>query len=358
MFFSGDPSTRKRVDLGGRSSKERDRQKLLEQTRLERNRRLWLRQQNSAALKIQKCFRGRKEVETERSKVRENFLKTHGERCHTVDRQCFSPDSDFLRHLLFFFNPTYTTDVSVLVETCRSLLEFVRDNGDVVSLFAGTEYASKAALVRYRVKKFAHACIRAVYGNRNKLRDQLFMESEKSCTSAILLLDAVTLLIDLGLPWACSTVTYLLQRNIYSLFREIVLIGKDRSFPASNRVVSSFERVLGLITSHIGQGICTCPIVDPQCFFPSQILTIPFLWRFFPHLKEIFASPSVSRHYFHQMKLCMKDHINVLPPDIAIDLPGYACLLGNLLEVARLAFAQPESFTMVNTKDIPLALLK
>lgn len=346
MFFSGDPSTRKRVDLGGRSSKERDRQKLLEQTRLERNRRLWLRQQNSAALKIQKCFRGRKEVETERSKVRENFLKTHGERCHTVDRQCFSPDSDFLRHLLFFFNPTYTTDVSVLVETCRSLLEFVRDNGDVVSLFAGTEYASKAALVRYRVKKFAHACIRAVYGNRNKLRDQLFMESEKSCTSAILLLDAVALLIDLGLPWACSTVTYLLQRNIYSLFREIVLIGKDRSFPASNRVVSSFERVLGLITSHIGQGTCTCPTVDPQCFFPSQILTIPFLWRFFPHLKEIFASPSVSRHYFHQMKLCMKDHINVLPPDIAIDLPGYACLLGNLLEVAGLAFAQPESFTM------------
>lgn len=53
MFFSGDPTTRKRVDLGGRSSKERDRQKLLEQTRLERNRRLWLRQQNSAALKIQ-----------------------------------------------------------------------------------------------------------------------------------------------------------------------------------------------------------------------------------------------------------------------------------------------------------------
>jgi len=53
MFFSGDPSNRKRVDLGGRSSKERDRKNLLEQTRLERNRRLWLRQQNSAALRIQ-----------------------------------------------------------------------------------------------------------------------------------------------------------------------------------------------------------------------------------------------------------------------------------------------------------------
>ncbi|KAJ8528900.1 hypothetical protein K7X08_030640 [Anisodus acutangulus] len=346
MFFSGDPSTRKRVDLGGRSSKERDRQKLLEQTRLERNRRLWLRQQNSAAIKIQKCFRGRKEVEAERSKVRENFLKTYGERCHPVDRLCFGPDSDFLRQLLFFFNPTYTTDVSVLVETCRSLLEFVRDSGDVVSLFAGTEYASNPALVRYRVKKFVHTCIRAVYGNRNNLRDQLFMESEKSCKSAILLLDAVTLLIDLRLPWACSTVTYLLQRNIYSLFREIILIGKERSFPASNRVVSSFERVLALITSHVGQSTCTCPSFDPQCCFPSQILTIPFLWQFFPHLKEIFASPSVSRHYFQQMTLYMKDHINVLPPDIAIDLPGYASLLGNLLEVAGFAFAQPESFNM------------
>ncbi|XP_075085690.1 E3 ubiquitin-protein ligase UPL6 isoform X1 [Nicotiana tabacum] len=346
MFFSGDPSTRKRVDLGGRSSKERDRQKLLEQTRLERNRRLWLRQQNCAAIKIQKCFRGRKEVEAECSKVRESFLKTYGDRCHRVDRQCFGPDSDFLCQLLFFFNPTYSTDVSILVETCRSLLEIVRDSGDVVSLFAGMDCASDLGLVRYRLKKFVHACIRAVYGNRNKLRDQLFMESEKSCTSAILLLDAVTLLIDLRFPWACSSVTHLLQRNIYSLFREIILIGKERNFPASNRVVSSFERVLGLIIPHIGQSTCSCASVDPRCCFPSQILTIPFLWRFFPHLKEVFASPSVSRHYFHQMALCMKEHVNVLPPDIEIDLPGYASLLGNLLEVARLAFALPESFTM------------
>lgn len=53
MFFSGDPSTRKRVDLGGRSTKERDARKLLEQTRMERNRRLLQKQQNAAALKIQ-----------------------------------------------------------------------------------------------------------------------------------------------------------------------------------------------------------------------------------------------------------------------------------------------------------------
>lgn len=74
MFFSGDPSTRKRVDLGGRSSKERDRQKLLEQTRLERNRRLFQRQQTSAAIKIQKCFRAWTAVQAEHHKVREVFF--------------------------------------------------------------------------------------------------------------------------------------------------------------------------------------------------------------------------------------------------------------------------------------------
>jgi ubiquitin-protein ligase E3 C len=39
MFFSSDPSERKRVDLGGRSNKERDRKVLLDQTREERRRR-------------------------------------------------------------------------------------------------------------------------------------------------------------------------------------------------------------------------------------------------------------------------------------------------------------------------------
>lgn len=57
MFFSGDPSARRRVDLGGRSSKERDRKVLLEQTREERRRRQGLRLQNSSATKIQVCSR-------------------------------------------------------------------------------------------------------------------------------------------------------------------------------------------------------------------------------------------------------------------------------------------------------------
>ncbi|KAK6117789.1 hypothetical protein DH2020_048461 [Rehmannia glutinosa] len=74
MFFTGDPSTRKRVDLGGRSTKEIDRQKLLEQTRLERNRRLCVRQQNSAALKIQESVERSVILAPEKSNQSANVL--------------------------------------------------------------------------------------------------------------------------------------------------------------------------------------------------------------------------------------------------------------------------------------------
>ncbi|KAH6757940.1 ubiquitin protein ligase 6 [Perilla frutescens var. hirtella] len=344
MFFSGDPTTRKRVDLGGRSSKERDRQKLLEQTRLERNQRLWMRQQNSAALVIQKCFRGRKVAESERSKVREKFFHTYGQYCQDVNRQCFGRDSDFIYQFLFFFNPRYVADFSALVEICRLLLEFVRDSeGDVVSLFAGKDYSSKLDPVGYRVKNLAYACLRAIYENRDHLKGQLFSAPEKSNQSANVLLEAVILLIDPRLPWACNIVCYLSERNMYSMFRDIVLLGK-KNLPCSTGTVSSLERLLALIISHVDQASCTCSNSDPQRSFSSQILVVPFLWRLFPHLKEIYAAPRLSQHYLHHMASCVKDHTNVLPGDISSDFPSYACLLGNLLEAAGVAITQHGSF--------------
>ncbi|KAK9288799.1 hypothetical protein L1049_017264 [Liquidambar formosana] len=348
MFFSGDSSTRKRVDLGGRSSKERDRQKLLEQTRLERNRRLWLRQQNSAALKIQKCFRGRRAVEAEHSKVREQFFIAYGKRCQNVDRLCFGLDSEFLRQLLFFFNAQNVGDFSALVETCRLLQQFVRDSGDIVSLFAGMDYSSKHTLVDYRVKQLAYACIQAVHKNRNQLKDQLLMSSEKSSTSTILLLEAVVMLINPKLPWVCKVVGYLLERNAYTLLRDIILTGKESMNTCTSiGKVSSLERLVGLIISHVGQAPCICPDIDPQWSFSSQILTVPFLWHLFPYLKEVFATRGLSQHYIHQMALCVQNHANVLPNDISTEFPGYACLLGNILETAAVAFSQPDcSFDM------------
>lgn len=72
---------------------------------------------------------------------------------------------------------------------------------------------------------------------------------------------------------------------------------------------------------------------------------------------QMFAAPRLSQHYAHQMALCAKDHGNVLPADISIDFPSYACLLGNLLEAAGVSVAQPGSLTWVNDLAFLLKLL-
>ncbi|KAK8578412.1 hypothetical protein V6N13_116257 [Hibiscus sabdariffa] len=348
MFFSGDPASRKRVDLGGRSSKERDRQKLLEQTRLERNRRLWSRRQNSAALKIQKNFRGRKVVEAEHAKVREHFHQTYGKHCQNVDRHCFGPDSEFLRQLIFFFDARNLNDFSVFVETCRLLLNLVQDSGDTIGLFAGMDYSPNHSLVAYRLKRFSFACIQAIHQNRNQLKDQLLMTTEESSASAIILLQALLLLLDPKLPWACKAVGYLMQRNVFSLFREIILTVKENiNARGSFGKTSALERVLALMISHVGQSPCICLNVDSQWSFSSQILTIPFLWQLFPYLKEVFSSWSLTLYYTRQTALCVQNHPNLLPTDISNDFPGYACLLGNILETAGAALSLPDcSFEM------------
>ncbi|XP_043725409.1 E3 ubiquitin-protein ligase UPL6-like isoform X2 [Telopea speciosissima] len=345
MFFTGDSSTRKRVDLGGRSSKERDRQKLLEQAQLERKRRLNLRQQNSAALKIQKCFRGRKAVEAERSKMREQFCLTFGKHCQKVDRNCFNSDSGFLQQLLFFFNAHNNGDFVALVEACRLLHRFVQASGDIiVDLFVGMDYKSKNAIVDNRVKQLAFACLQAVHHNRDQLEDQLLMSSECTSVPAVILLEAVVILTDPKLPWACSVVGYLLRRNIFVLLRDIVVIAKQSTMAQSgNRQLSSLEHVLILIASHIGQQPCTCTNIDPRWSFSSQVLTIPFMWQLFPHLKEVFTTSGMSKHYIHQMALCVHGHVNILPDDLSQEFPGYACLLGNILETAVVALSQLNS---------------
>ncbi|KAM0043757.1 putative ubiquitin-protein ligase E3B/C [Helianthus debilis subsp. tardiflorus] len=344
MFFSGDPSNRKRVDLGGRSSKERDRKKLLEQAKLERNKRSWMRQQNSAAVIIQckKCFRGRKVVKAERGKAREQFYTTYGKHCERVDSQCFGPDSDFLRQLQFFYSPQNVSDFSTLVEACRSLLQFAKDSGGILKLVGGSDYLSKRALVDYRVKSLAYACIGAVHHNRYQFKDELLSTSLDSGSSINILLKAAAMLIDPKLPWSCKIVSYLLQQNVYRIFREVVITGKER-LNSEGRVgkVSLMETLLVLVIAHTGQGHCVCPNIDLQWSFTSQVLSIPFVWHIFPYLKEIYVSRGLCQHYLHNMATCTHSYEKVLPADISVEFPGYACLLGNLLEAVGVALARP-----------------
>lgn len=345
MFFSGDPSTRKRVDLGGRSSKERDRQKLLEQTRLERNRRLFQRQQNSAAIKIQKCYRAWKAVQVEHQKVREKFFDTYGKRCQNVGRQCFGPDSRFLCELLFFFNPRSGDDLFALAETCRLLQQYAQATGDVITLFAGKDYSSNHSLVDHRVKQLTYACIHAVHVNRSQFKKKSSW-SESNLHTLTDFLKAAVKLIDPDLPWACGVNSYLLQRSTFTLFREITLAAKESLNSSSMIEVSSLEQVLTLIIPHVGEKPCVCQNADQRWSFSSQILTIPFLWQIFPRLKEVFARQNLCKHYVRQMSLYVRSHTNILPKDVSAEYPSYACLLGNILEAAAVVLSADSSFEM------------
>ncbi|XP_019096388.1 PREDICTED: E3 ubiquitin-protein ligase UPL6-like [Camelina sativa] len=343
MFFPGDPSTRKRVDLGGRSTKERDTRKLLEQTRMERNRRLLQKQQNSAALKIQKFFRGRRSMAIERAKVRHDFCETYGNNCQNVDRHCFEPSSSFLRQLLFFIKAQNSGDFVILVETCRLMNNFVHSTGDIVGLFSGLDYSAEHNLVDFRVKKLALTCIEAIHQNRNLLRDQLLVTPEEASISTAILMEAMALLLDPKLPWVCKIISYLQKRNIFKLVREMVTTAKESpSGQTMTGSILSLERILILILPHIGREPCCCPDVDPRWSFSSMILTIPFIWQLFPNLKVVFASPSLSQHYIHQMAFCIQKGTCVLPSETSLEFPGYACLLGNTLDTANVVLSLPE----------------
>ncbi|KAJ4886792.1 E3 ubiquitin-protein ligase UPL6 [Raphanus sativus] len=344
MFFSGDHSTRKRVDLGGRSTKEGDARKVLEQTKVERSRRLLQKQHNSAALKIQRFFRGRRTMAIERSKVRRDFCETYGDICpNVVDRHCFEPGSSFLRQFLFFFKAQNSGDFVILVETCRLLRSFAHSTGDILSLFSGLDYSTEHNMVDFRVKKLAFTCIDAIHQNRDLLRDQLLVTPEEANISTAILMDAMSLLLDPKLPWVCKIVSHLQKRNIFKLVREIVTTAKEGGRGLTiNGSILSLERVLVLVVPHVGREPCCCPVVDPRWSFSSMILTIPFIWKLFPNLKVVFANPSLSQYYIHQMAFCIQKDTHVLPIDTNTEFPGYACLLGNTLEIANVVLSKPE----------------
>ncbi|VVB00353.1 unnamed protein product [Arabis nemorensis] len=252
----------------------------------------------------------------ERSKVRHDFCKTYGNNCQNVHRHCFEPDSSFLRQFLVFFNAQNAADFIILVETCRLLHKFALTTGDIVSLFSGVDYSSERNLVDFRVKKLAFACIEAIHQNRNRLSDQLLVTPEEANISTAILMEAMSLLLDPKLPWACKIVSYLQRRNIFKLFREIVITAKEqrpRGQTLTGSIVS-LERVLILIVPHVGREPCCCPAVDSRWSFSSMILTVPLIWQLFPRLK---------------LDTC------VLPIDTSTEFPSYACLLGNTLETAN-----------------------
>lgn len=55
---------------------------------------------------------------------------------------------------------------------------------------------------------------------------------------------------------------------------------------------------------------------------------------------KIYVSPGLCQHYLHKMAACTQGYEKVLPADMSTEFPGYACLLGNLLEAVGVALAK------------------
>ncbi|KAE8647025.1 E3 ubiquitin-protein ligase UPL6-like [Cucumis sativus] len=147
----------------------------------------------------------------------------------------------------------------------------------MLSIFASKDYVLNKALVDYRVKKFAYACIQIVHHNRNQLRNQLLAAPVNSNTPATLLLDTIVFLLQPKLPWVCKIVGYFLERNAYPLMRDITLTGKESADSHPKSSLASLEYLLSLLSSHVGEKPCCCPRVDPNWSFSTQILTLPLL---------------------------------------------------------------------------------
>ncbi|KAE8647029.1 E3 ubiquitin-protein ligase UPL6-like [Cucumis sativus] len=114
----------------------------------------------------------------------------------------------------------------------------------MLSIFASKDYVLNKALVDYRVKKFAYACIQIVHHNRNQLRNQLLAAPVNSNTPATLLLDTIVFLLQPKLPWVCKIVGYFLERNAYPLMRDITLTGKESADSHPKSSLASLEYLL------------------------------------------------------------------------------------------------------------------
>ena len=161
MFFSGNPSRQKKVDLGGRSSRESERQRYLQQTKLAREQRQRLRQQTLSALVIQKCFRRAREALAAKSVIRKEFCLSFGENGGKAELNAFKPTSKYLHQLLFFFSANDHGDILRLVQACKLLHQSVQVSDNVLDIFTNGDYhcSSDQAIIQYRVKCFSLCCL-------------------------------------------------------------------------------------------------------------------------------------------------------------------------------------------------------
>ncbi|KAG6553003.1 hypothetical protein Mapa_005340 [Marchantia paleacea] len=340
-FFSGDPSSRRKVDLGGRSNKERDREKLLEEARLEREQRKRVRLHNQSAAQIQKCFRGRKVVAVARPAIRSEFCSHFGEFGEKADSTVFRSSSKYFPQLFFFFNEKDAGDCQRLVQACRLLQQSLRETGDVVALFTENGQID-GPLVIYRVKRLTRICLQTLHVHRNSLKAELLqpVQAFNSLTnSATLLLDTVLTLTGDNLPWSEVVLKYLLQYKLFYLLRGIFLMVEPEEKTTKMTCIES--AVLVFASRHVRR-LRSDTSKLTKGSFSTDILSIPLVWKRFPIFKQECIKEKIWAHSVHQIAASLSELPGILPPDTCPGFPSSVCLLGNLLEIAAAAMRGPD----------------
>ncbi|KAM0913418.1 hypothetical protein ACQ4PT_012191 [Festuca glaucescens] len=308
--------------------------------------------QNASAAKIQRYW---KALQLRRLEARESFCRTLSTLVQNVDWNCFGPDSDFLRQLLFFFNAKRGEDVDMLCKICDILLLYVRSDGDLVTLFAGGVDSSRVkSVVVYRLRKLAFICL---LSTRRGDFESCYLEwsyfvyfifncvmfdwasSEIKPIPFHQLLEFAVCLMNPNFQWSCEIVEYLQMKKVNCFFRGVIgaLLQSERHTKYLD-CSSALSKILTLVASHVGNYSCHCSSVDPRWSFSSQILSIPSLWHNLPDFKKAFCSNGFISNYILEIASCA----DVLPTDILANHPGQACLLANVLETATWILSEPD----------------
>eukprot|EP00250_Pteridium_aquilinum_P021803 c25229_g2_i1 orf=816-2942(+) len=342
MYFPGDPSTRKKIDLGGRSSKEKDRSKLLEQARIEREKRQRHSLETQSAIKLQKVFRGRRVVAGARQEIRKQFCAVYGELGEKADGNAFKAESKYLPQLLFFYQLNERTDLQRLAGACQLLHRLLFESGDLVALFNSSRSPPSSSLVEHRVKKLCFLCLQTVHHYRESLKEQLLLPAaEWSLPDNVagLLLQALLTLTDTRVPWVAVVIEFLLEKKLFLFLRD--LLQTVSSSDGAHSHASCLEQALVSLTlTHLEKGQSVSSLT--RWSFTTQILSFPLVFQRFSSLKQVFVSKGLWAFSIRQLASSVQDFVEMLPPNISVQFPSSVCLLGNLLEISGSALCLQE----------------
>lgn len=352
MFFSGEAGSKPRVNLSGRSRLP-DRQQLLEQSRLEREKRLRVRLLNQSALRIQSWYRGRSLVAKERSRIRADWQASYGECGELATREDFWTSRTYVVQLLFITMPSDLKDLERLASACKLLLGTFATT-DTVEIPGLRLETGSEGLWKYRMQRLALLCLEGLNHHRSGLRDKLLqpwgVETLGSDVGSVLL-ETLVQLTGKG-PWTLAVLNYLSQHRMFVLLRNLLLLQEVEVEAIARGGASQKPQPLSalehsgflLVMRHIESRDSNYGESEMDRFMylqlAGQLGSIPYLWDRFP---SFIQTPHMWRHFVETLNLGVTTLNSVLPPHVGGGMSPKTFLLGNVISGSSIGLVHPST---------------